>query len=156
MFAQIIKEIVIIISLFSSVLILGCTTKDNTYIFLKTPKKSQLQPINSPDSAKLKTQKMRGKLIYQEIPPTSSVRAYRGEEFFLISNSKNQTQLVLFPSEKISRDKLKSFHNQDVEITAIYQKGTRPHAAKVACPIDNNGQCMIQSLGDQVLFIKGL
>ncbi|BAZ39002.1 nuclease [Calothrix sp. NIES-4101] len=99
---------------------------------------------------------LQGKLIYEEIPPTRSVRAYRGEEFFLITNSSNPTRLLLRPSGKINRDHLKFWHNQSVEITTIYAEGTRPSSAKTPCPIDSNGQCLPQGDGYQVLSIKGL
>ncbi|PMB15548.1 thermonuclease family protein [Fischerella thermalis] len=37
---------------------------------------------------------LRGKLIYEEIPPVKSPRAYRGDEFFLITNPPNQSRLA--------------------------------------------------------------
>lgn len=96
----------------------------------------------------------RGKLIYEEIPPVMSVRAYLGEEFFLISHTPNQTRLVLRPSVQVSRDQLRSLQNQEVEITAEYVAGTRPSPNQVACPVDADGQCMAQGAGYQVLSIK--
>ncbi|MEA5570581.1 thermonuclease family protein [Calothrix sp. UHCC 0171] len=99
---------------------------------------------------------LQGKLIYEELPSTRSVRAYRGEEFFLITNSPNVNRLLLRPSEKINRDRLKSWHNQSVEITAIYAEGTRPSSAKTPCPINANGECLPQGDGYQVLSIKRL
>lgn len=96
----------------------------------------------------------RGKLIYEEIPPVMSVRAYLGEEFFLISHTPNQSRLVLRPSVQVSRDQLRSLQNQEVEITAEYVAGTRPSPNQVACPLDADGQCMAQGAGYQVLSIK--
>ncbi|MBD2451330.1 thermonuclease family protein [Nostoc sp. FACHB-152] len=98
----------------------------------------------------------RGKLIYEQIPPVMSVRAYRGEEFFLITNNPNQSRLVLRPSVQVSRDKLRSLHNQQVEITAEYIAGTRPTLAQTACPLEADGQCMRQGDGYQVLSILPL
>lgn len=102
---------------------------------------------------KPKIMTMRGKLIYEEIPPVRSSRAYLGEEFFLIPNTKNTQRLVLRPSAKVTDSKLKTFHNQQVEITAVYVKGTRP-SPLTACPVDISGQCLPQGEGYQVLTIK--
>ncbi|RUR76192.1 thermonuclease family protein [Chlorogloeopsis fritschii PCC 9212] len=100
-----------------------------------------------------KTHTLRGKLIYEEIPPVRSSRAYRGDEFFLITNLPNQSRLVLRPSRKVSRAQLQSFHNQQVEITTVYVEATRPSSNQVACPVDTDGQCMPQGNGYQVLSI---
>jgi endonuclease YncB( thermonuclease family) len=105
------------------------------------------------DANKSTISKWRGKLIYEQIPPVMSVRAYRGEEFFLMTSSPNQSMLVLRPSVKVSRTELRSFHNQQVEITAEYVEGTRPTLAQGACPLDADGQCMRQGDGYQVLSI---
>jgi hypothetical protein len=98
------------------------------------------------------SQTWRGKLIYQESPPVMSVRAYQGSEFSLIINEHSRP-LVLRPSEKISHKQLQSFHNQQVEIKAVYVKGTRPSSKDGACPVDFDGQCMRQGEGYQVLSI---
>ncbi|MEO1428241.1 MAG: hypothetical protein AAFV71_04080 [Cyanobacteria bacterium J06633_8] len=62
------------------------------------------------------------------------------------------------PSDKVSRSLLKSFHNQDIEITAIYKEGARPDVSTVACPVefDNDGlrQCMVQGQGYEVLSVE--
>ncbi|BAY16978.1 hypothetical protein NIES21_28120 [Anabaenopsis circularis NIES-21] len=95
----------------------------------------------------------RGKLIYEEIPPVMSLRAYQGEEFFLISDTSNHNRLILRPSLQVSHTKLQSFHNQQVEITTKYVEGTRPNLAETACPLDADGQCLLQGEGYQVLSI---
>ncbi|MGK7874619.1 MAG: hypothetical protein AB4426_15330 [Xenococcaceae cyanobacterium] len=95
---------------------------------------------------------LRGKLIYEEIPPVRSVRAYGGDEFFLITNPEGPRRLVLRPSEKVSRTELQSFHNQQVEVTAVYLEGYRP-SPENPCPIDLDGQCLRQGDGYQVLSI---
>jgi endonuclease YncB( thermonuclease family) len=105
---------------------------------------------------KSNVQTLEGKLIYEELPPTMSIRAYRGEEFFLITNSPNATRFLLRPSDQINRDRLKSWHNKSVEITATYTEGTRPSSATISCPLDANGQCLPQGDGYQVLSIKQL
>jgi hypothetical protein len=101
-----------------------------------------------------KIQTFRGKLIYEEIPPVMSVQAYLGEEFFLITNLKPASRLVLRPSQKVAREQLQSLHQQEVEITAIYHEGTRPVSNEVACPLDIDGKCLLQGSGYQVLSIK--
>lgn len=103
-----------------------------------------------------KTLTLRGKLIYEPIPPVRSARAYRGEEFFLMANTANQRRLVLRPSIQVSKNKLQSFQNQMVEMTVVYVEGTRPKFAESACPIDMDGQCMPQGAGYQVLSIVRL
>lgn len=103
-----------------------------------------------------KTSTLRGKLIYEEIPPVMSTRAYEGNEFFLITNSPKQNRLVLRPSVQVSRSQLRSLNNKEVEITAVYVEGTRPSPTKTACPIEFNGQCMPQGEGYQVLSIVQL
>jgi endonuclease YncB( thermonuclease family) len=103
-----------------------------------------------------KTLTLRGKLIYEPIPAVMSARAYRGEEFFLMANTTNQGRLILRPSIQVSRTKLQSFQNQMVEITVNYVEGTRPKLAESACPVDADGQCMLQGAGYQVLSIVRL
>ncbi|MDZ8186833.1 MAG: thermonuclease family protein [Nostoc sp. ChiSLP02] len=103
-----------------------------------------------------KTSTLRGKLVYEEIPPVMSTRAYEGNEFFLITNSPNQNRLVLRPSVQVSHSQLRSLNNKEVEITAVYVEGTRPSSTKNACPIELNGQCMPQGQGYQVLSIVQL
>jgi endonuclease YncB( thermonuclease family) len=100
-----------------------------------------------------KISSLQGKLIYEEIPPVMSTRAYSGREFFLVTNSPKQSRLVLLPSAQVSRTQLQALHNQQVEITAVYIEGTRPTSANVACPIGADGQCMLQGNGYQVLSI---
>lgn len=111
---------------------------------------------SNPGVIESKTQKIRGKIIYEEIPPVMSLRAYQGDEFFLITNPSSQSRLVLRPTDKVSRTQLQSFHNQQVEITAIYVEGTRPTIHESACPVDTNGQCMRIGDGYQVLSIVRL
>lgn len=103
-----------------------------------------------------KTLTLRGKLIYEPIPPVRSARAYQGEEFFLMANTTNQSRLVLRPSVQIPQDKLQSFQNQMVEITVVYVEGTRPKLAESACPVAPDGQCLPQGAGFQVLSIVRL
>ncbi|BCL40110.1 thermonuclease family protein [Nostoc sp. MS1] len=103
-----------------------------------------------------KTFTLRGKLIYEQISAVMSARAYRGEEFFLLANTTNQSRLVLRPSNQVSRTQLQSFQNQIVEMTVVYVEGTRPKLEERACPIDVDGQCMPQGAGYQVLSIVRL
>jgi len=103
-----------------------------------------------------KTSTLRGTLVYEEIPPVMSTRAYEGNEFFLITNSPKQNKLVLRPSVQVSPSQLRSLNNKKVEITAVYVEGTRPSPSKTACPIELNGQCMPQGEGYQVLSIVQL
>ncbi|WP_190548459.1 hypothetical protein [Calothrix anomala] len=103
-----------------------------------------------------KIETFRGKLIYEEIPPVMSVQAYLGEEFFLVTNSQSKNRLVLRPTEKVSREQLQSLHQQLVEITAIYHAGNRPALNEAACPLDADGQCVLQGAGYRVLSIKVL
>ncbi|MBD2498255.1 hypothetical protein [Nostoc sp. FACHB-280] len=103
-----------------------------------------------------KISRFRGKLIYEEIPPVMSVRAYLGEEFFLITNTSNKTKLVLRPSNQVSHKTLQLLHNQQVEITARYVPGTRPKVTEAACPLDADGECLPQGEGYQVLSIVRL
>lgn len=115
---------------------------------------SMPQRQNTPDSLiQPNIQTLRGKLIYEDIPPVMSLRAYRREKFFLISNSGSTHHLVLRPSKAVDYKQLQSFHNQQVEITALYVQGTRP-SAEIACPVDSDGQCLPQGEGYQVLSIK--
>ncbi len=109
------------------------------------------QSNKSMNESKIST--WRGKLIYEEILPVRSTRSYQGNEFFLITNSPKQSKLVLRPSVQVSHSQLQSFHNQQVEITAVYVAGTRPSPKESACPIEFNGQCMPQGEGYQVLSI---
>jgi hypothetical protein len=110
----------------------------------------------SQNSATPKIETKRGKLIYKEIPPTRTVTAYQGSEFLLVTNPQSPRGLMLRTSEKVNRDRLKSFHNQQVEITAIYSPGTRPSGLESACPLDADGQCMIQGEGYRVLSIRAI
>ncbi|BDA74478.1 hypothetical protein RIVM261_044800 [Rivularia sp. IAM M-261] len=103
-----------------------------------------------------KVYSLRGKLIYKEIPPVMSQEAYLGEEFFLITESRSGSKMILRPSEQVSRTQLQSFHNRQVEIKAVYVEGTRPSQGSSACPIDINGQCLSQGAGYRVLSIKSL
>jgi endonuclease YncB( thermonuclease family) len=103
-----------------------------------------------------KTYSGRGKLIYQEVPGVMSPQAYGGKEFFLITNSPNESRLVLRPSVEVSRSQLQSFDNREVEITAVYVEGTRPLITQGACLVDIDGQCMPQGDGYQVLSIVQL
>ncbi|RUS94726.1 hypothetical protein DSM106972_092610 [Dulcicalothrix desertica PCC 7102] len=103
-----------------------------------------------------KVYSLRGKLIYKEIPPVMSQEAYLGEEFFLITDSRLGRKMVLRPSEQVSRTQLQSFHNQQVEIQAVFVEGTRPSQGSSACPIDINAQCLPQGAGYRVLSIKSL
>jgi hypothetical protein len=118
----------------------------------KSPQSTETQTTSN-NLRKAKTQTLRGKLIYEEIPPVRSVRSYQGEEFFLIINRNKIKRLVLRPSKQVPEAKLKSFHNQQVEIKVVYQRGMRPFANEVACPLDINGQCLPQGEGYQVLSI---
>ncbi|MBD2354390.1 hypothetical protein H6G41_07070 [Tolypothrix sp. FACHB-123] len=113
-------------------------------------------PTSTANLITSKIETFRGKLIYKEIPPVMSVQAYLGEEFFLITNSQPVSRLVLRPTEKVSREKLQSLHEQAVEITAVYHAGTRPVSNEVTCPLDADRQCMLQGAGYQVLSIKVL
>jgi hypothetical protein len=101
----------------------------------------------------MKTYSLTGKLIYEEVHQTMSVRAYQGAEFFLITNNPQQEKLVLIPSATITRDRLQGLRDRQVEIKAVYLEGTIPSPQTVACPLDANGQCMRQGNGYQVLSI---
>jgi hypothetical protein len=101
----------------------------------------------------MKTYSLTGKLIYEEVPQTMSVRAYQAAEFFLITNNPQQEKLVLIPSATINRDRLQGLRDRQVEIKAVYLEGTIPSPQTVACPLDANGQCMRQGNGYQVLSI---
>lgn len=101
-----------------------------------------------------KVYSLRGKLVYKEIPPVMSQEAYLGEEFFLITDSRSGNKMVLRPSEQVSRTMLESFHNRQVEIKAVFVEGSRPSKNSGACPVDINGECMVQGRGYQVLSIK--
>lgn len=153
MFAQLLKNKLLFICLLYSALILGCALKENTNNLVKASQKINLQQTKSENPEKLKIQTIRGKLIYEELPRGRSVRAYKGEEFYLITNTKKSDKLVLKPSKQVSDSQLKIFENQDVEITAIYKKGSRPDVTKVACPLGKDRQCMIQGEGYEVLSI---
>ncbi|AFY44822.1 hypothetical protein [Nostoc sp. PCC 7107] len=115
------------------------------------PKDNPAQELNRVNQSQIST--FRGKLIYEAIPPVMSLRAYQGEEFFLITDTSKQNRLILRPSLQVSHTKLQSFHHQQVEITAKYVQGTRPNLAETACPLDADGQCMTQGEGYQVLSI---
>lgn len=97
-----------------------------------------------------------GRLIYKEVPAVMSQEAYLGEEFFLITDSRSSNKMVLRPSEQVSRTMLESFHNRQVEIQAVFVEGSRPSSYSSACPVDINGECMVQGRGYQVLSIKSL
>ncbi len=112
--------------------------------------------MRSLNSTKPTIKTFQGRLIYENIPPVMSVESYRGEEFFLITNSKDQNRLVLRHSEQVSHAQLQSFHNKQVSITAIYFKGTRPSSSQVNCPLDFDGACMSQGEGYQVLSVVSL
>lgn len=136
--------------IFSLLFVFNQNANGNT---TKSPQSAENQ-TSSNNSRKAKIQTLRGKLIYEEIPPVRSVRSYQGEEFFLIKNRNNIKRLVLRPSKQVPASKLKSFHNQQVEIKVVYQRGIRPSPNEVACPLDINGQCMPQGEGYQVLSIN--
>ncbi|MBD2200949.1 hypothetical protein H6G33_22415 [Calothrix sp. FACHB-1219] len=145
-------RILLMAAIFSSFLMViepanSCITKSSV---------SSNLPTSTENLMTSKIETFRGKLIYEEIPPVMSVQAYLGEEFFLITNSQSKNPLVLRPTEKISRDQLQSLHQQLVEITAIYHAGNRPASNEVACPLDADGQCILQGAGYQVLSIKVL
>jgi endonuclease YncB( thermonuclease family) len=135
----------------------NCYETRNQYLIAEaTAKNKRLgiwqKSMNSTD--KLKTYSLRGKLIYEEVPAVMSPEAYKGEEFFLITNGSKK---VLRPSEQVTRTQLQSFQNQQVEIKAVYVEGTRPSPhGNNACPVDINGQCIPQGRGYQVLHIKPL
>lgn len=111
---------------------------------------------NSDNISKARKQTWQGRLIYEEIPPVRSERAYQGAEFFLVPNSPQQKRLVLLPSADVSSEKLRSFHNQMVRVEAVYVPGSRPSPSEVACPLDPDRQCMKRGEGYQVLSIVRL
>jgi hypothetical protein len=115
---------------------------------------SQNTTINNSMTSKIQT--FQGLLTYQPLPPGRSVRGYKGEEFFLTTNSVEKQTIVLRPSEKVAAEDLESFHNQQVKITAVYFAGTRPPVDKVACPLDLDRRCMVQGEGYRVLSIAPL
>ncbi|BAY63744.1 hypothetical protein NIES22_38330 [Calothrix brevissima NIES-22] len=152
LFLKKIPKILLMAAIFSSFLMRietanSCITKSSVTSNLPTSTENLM-------TSKIET--FRGKLIYEKIPPVMSVQAYLGEEFFLMTNSQSKNRLVLRPTEKVSREQLQSLHGQLVEITAIYQAGTRPASSEVACPLDADGQCMLQGAGYRVLSIKVL
>jgi|GEM_PF-7072597 hypothetical protein len=105
----------------------------------------------------LKIQTFRGKLVYEEIPPVMSLRAYQGDEFFLITDPNSSSRLVLRPSQKVTRTKLQLFHNQQVEIKAVYIAGNRPSIqGRIACPLDINQQCIERGNGYEILSVVRL
>jgi hypothetical protein len=111
---------------------------------------------NSDNISKARKEIWQGKLIYEEIPPVRSQRAYRGAEFFLIVDSVDRKRLVLLPSTEVSSEKLRSFRDRLVRIEAVYVPGSRPSPNEVACPLDADGQCIKQGEGYQVLSIVQL
>ncbi|HLO89434.1 MAG TPA: hypothetical protein VK203_31105 [Nostocaceae cyanobacterium] len=117
---------------------------------------SNSQNLNINNSMTQKILTFQGLLTYEPLPPGKSVRAYKGEEFFIKTNSMNPERIVLRSSENVSVADLESFHNQQVEITAVYFAGIRPSKNEVACPLDFDGQCMVQGEGYQVLSITPL
>lgn len=147
-----------VVPLYKPTLLIGITISTllivNSSAFSCPPLKTPT--TNTNNSVTLKNQTFQGLLIYEPLPPGRSVRAYKGEEFFLLTNLPNNERIVLRPSEQVSRSQLESFHNQKVEITAVYFAGTRPPVDKVACPVDINRRCMIQGEGYRVLSIRNL
>jgi hypothetical protein len=111
---------------------------------------------NSDNISKVKKEIWQGRLIYEEIPPVRSERAYQGAEFFLIVNSSDRKRLVLLPSTQVSSGKLRSFRDRLVLIEAVYVPGSRPSPSEVACPVEADGQCRKQGEGYQVLSIVRL
>ncbi|MBD2436797.1 thermonuclease family protein [Nostoc sp. FACHB-110] len=136
-----------------------CAENRTQYFIAEANAKNQhwgLWQQSNSDVNQSKISTWQGKLIYEKIPPVMSVRAYQGEEFFLITNTPNQNQLVLRPSAQVSQAKLRSLQNQQVKITAVYTEGTRPNLTETACPLNADGQCMPQGEGYQVLSIVPL
>jgi biopolymer transport protein ExbD len=109
---------------------------------------------NQSESIPIQTIKLKGKLIYKKLPVNKSVESYTGEQFFLITYEKKPRKLVLRSSEKVTYEKLQKFINKSVEIKAIYTEGKRPDVNLVPCPMDMNGQCMLQGEGYEVLAVK--
>ncbi|HLP86997.1 MAG TPA: hypothetical protein VK184_00095 [Nostocaceae cyanobacterium] len=147
-----------LIPLYKPTLLIGITISTllivNSSAFSCLPVKSPT--TNTNHSVTPINQTFRGLLIYESLPPGRSVRAYKGEEFFLLTNLTNNERIVLRPSDQVYRSELESFHNQKVEITAVYFAGTRPPLDRVACPLDVDGSCMIQGEGYRVLSIRNL
>ncbi|MDJ0616532.1 MAG: hypothetical protein QNJ63_07235 [Calothrix sp. MO_192.B10] len=112
--------------------------------------------VPSQNLTEFKVETKRGKLIYKKIPPVKSIRAYQGNEFYLVTTPQSPRGLVLRPSEKVDREQLKNFHNQQVEITAVYVPGTRPSGLRNSCPLDADGRCMIQGDGYRVISIQAV
>ncbi|MDJ0797863.1 MAG: hypothetical protein QNJ51_13785 [Calothrix sp. MO_167.B12] len=112
--------------------------------------------VPSQNLTEFKVETKRGKLIYKKIPPIKSTRAYQGNEFYLVTTPQNPRGLVLHPSEKVDREQLKTFHNQQVEITTVYVAGTRPSGSKNSCPLDVDGRCMVQGEGYRVISIQAV
>ncbi len=153
MLTEQLKQILWIGTLVSTLYMASCTAdgdSNNSSVSPNSPITSEMTSDNLKES---KPQQIQGKLIYEAIPPVRSVRAYRGDQFFLITNPQNPRRLLLRASENVSDQQLQSFHNQQVEITAVYRDGTRPSPEETPCPLDVDGQCMPQGDGYHVLSI---
>jgi hypothetical protein len=146
------KQILLVAATASILLVGGYIVNSNNACGCKSPSAQS----NSDNISKASKQTWQGKLIYEEIPPIRSERAYQGAEFFLVPISPQQKRLVLLPSPDVSSQKLRSFHNQLVQIQTVYIPGNRPSPNEVACPLDADGQCMKQGEGYQVLSIVQL
>lgn len=94
---------------------------------------------------------IRGILVYKELPRTKSVEAYLGEEFFLQVN--DGTELVLWPSETVSRDELLSLAGKEVEIMVEWVEGKVPKDLRGSYPVDFYGNPLPRGEGYRVLFI---
>ncbi|NEQ81243.1 MAG: hypothetical protein F6K26_13645 [Moorea sp. SIO2I5] len=153
MLTQRLRQIFCLGTLVSTLFMASCTAdgdSNNSSVSPNSPITSEMTSDNLKES---KPQQIQGKLIYEAIPPVRSVRAYRGDQFFVITNPQNPRRLLLRASKNVSDQQLESFHNQQVEITAVYRDGTRPSPKETACPLDLDGQCLPQGDGYHVLSI---
>jgi hypothetical protein len=144
---------ILLVAATASILLVGSYIVSSTKACGCKPPNAQSTSDNINKPSK---QTWQGRLIYEEIPPVRSERAYQGAEFFLILNSSDRKRLVLLPSTQISSEKLRSFRDRLVQIEAVYVPGSRPSPSEFACPLEADGQCMKQGEGYQVLSIVRL
>lgn len=95
-----------------------------------------------------------GMLVYRELPRTKSVEAYLGEEFFLVL--KDESEIVLWPTEKVDWDTLYNFSGLKVGIEGYYVEGERPDDPYGSYPLDFDGLPMKRGAGYMVTKIKPL
>jgi len=91
-----------------------------------------------------------GTVVFEEIPPTKSVRAYTGAELFLDTGGE---RITLRPTEAVSRERLIALAGRDVRVRVVWTKG-HPPARGASAPLGMDGEPLPQGAGWRVLAVE--